>query len=285
VSRQLADAAEGATIADEAGPSGGRRLVALYAGLVRAELQAASAYRAQLVLQAFAWVVPLAFLALWRGASSNGPVQGITSGQFATYFCLLLVTTSLQIIMPVIFGFGHLVYTGELSALLLRPCHALHTVVARALAEKVYRLPPLLVLVPVALVLTGGSVQVDPMGWVVAVAVTLLGTVATTYLAAMAAALAFWMTKAQGVQGLLVGAEWILGGIVAPAALLPWLLPDLIRHQPLWFADAAAPEILSGISSPEPWLVAEAALWVLVLHLGYRMLWRRALRRYEAVGT
>ena len=68
-------------------------------------------------------------------------------------------------------------------------------------------------------------------------------------------------------------------------ALLPGILPSLVRHQPLWYADAAGPEILSGISEPSVWLVLEAAAWVVVLHLAYRRLWRRAVKRYEAVGT
>jgi ABC-2 type transport system permease protein len=93
------------------------------------------------------------------------------------------------------------------------------------------------------------------------------------------------MTKAQGVQGLLVGAEWVLGGIIAPVGLLPGALPDVVRHQPLWFADGAAPEILSGIGHPGPWALVEAALWVVCLHVAYRRLWVRALTRYEAVGT
>jgi ABC-2 type transport system permease protein len=73
--------------------------------VLRAELAAAAAYRAQLGL--VSWVVPLAFLALWRGAAASGPVGGITVTQFGTYFCILLVTTNLQIVMPVIFEFGH----------------------------------------------------------------------------------------------------------------------------------------------------------------------------------
>ena len=261
------------------------RIASLYAGMVRAEMQAASTYRAQLVLSVLAWVVPLAFLTLWRSAAADGPVGGITATQFSTYFCLLLVTTNLQLSMPVIFDFGWLVYSGQMSALLVRPCHPVHQVIARAIAEKVYVLPGLAIIVPVALVLTGGSVSGTPFAWLVAVLATLLGTVAVVYLAAMAGAIAFWMTKAQGVQGLLVGAEWVLGGIVAPVALLPGAWSDIVRHQPFWYADAAAPEILSGISAPSLWIVAEAAVWVVALPLLYRALWRRALRKYDAVGT
>lgn len=264
---------------------GGARLVTLYAGLLRAELQAASAYRAQLVLSAFAWVVPLAFMALWRGASSAAPVSGIAQGQFTAYFALLLATTSLQVILPVIFMFGDLVYSGQLSALLLRPGHAMHTIVARAVSHKAFSVPVLLVLVPVVLVTTHATIAASPATVVIAVLTCVLGLVGSTYLAAMAGALAFWMTKAQGVQGLLVGAEWILGGIIAPVALLPGPLATVVPHQPLWFADAALPELLSGIRAASPLMVLEAAAWVIVLHLAYRLLWQRALRKYEAVGT
>jgi ABC-2 type transport system permease protein len=253
--------------------------------LLRAELQAASAYRAQLVLSALAWVTPLAFMALWRGASATAPVNGITQGQFTAYFTLLLATTSLQLVLPVIFMFGDLVYTGHLSALLLRPGHAIHTIVARSLSHKAFSMPVLLVLVPVVIVTTDATISASPSTVVIAVLTCVLGLVASTYLAAMAGALAFWMTKAQGVQGLLVGAEWILGGIIAPVALLPGPLAAVVPHQPLWFADAALPELLSGIREASPLMVVEASAWVVVLHLAYRLLWRRALGKYEAVGT
>ncbi len=256
-----------------------------YGALLRVEAQAASAYRWEIALTSFAWVVPLAFLALWVGAAAGGPVEGITQTEFATYYSLLLFTTSLQVTMAVIFEFGWQVYSGQLSAQLLRPVHPLHQVVARAFAMKLYALPPMLVAVPIALWLTGGRVQGNLGDWALAIVVTLLGTASVTYLAAMSGAIAFWMTKAQGIQGLLFGVEWVIGGLVAPVALLPGILPSVAVHQPLWYANAAGPEILSGIA-PHGWgLVAEATFWVVALHTAYRLLWQAAIRRYEAVGT
>jgi ABC-2 type transport system permease protein len=233
----------------------------------------------------FGWASPLAFLALWHGASRGSVIEGIGPDRLAAYFCLLLVTNTLQLTFPVIFGFGHLVYSGQLSALLLRPQHPLHATVARALATNLYQVPTLAILVPVALVLTGGSLTRDPAAWVVGIAVAVLGAVANLHLAAMSAAVAFWMSKAQGIQGLLVAAAWVLGGVVAPAALLPPGLAAVAVHQPLWFAIGAGPALLAGIDAPSGWVVVEAAAWCLALHLGYRVLWRHALRRYEAVGT
>jgi ABC-2 type transport system permease protein len=262
-----------------------RRTFTLYAALIRAELVHAAAYRAQLLFGVVEWLVPLAFLALWRSAAAQGPVGGITATQFSTYFCLLLFTTNLQFAMVVIYVFGDRVYSGQLSALLVQPVHAIHQIVAMGLAAKIYQLPVLLVLVPIALVFTGGAITAGGSGWLIGVLVMLLGTVSVVYLAAMTGTVSFWMTKAQGVQGLLIGAEWVLGGIVAPVALLPGPWAEIVRHQPLWYADAAAPEFLSGISEPSWWVVLEAAVWVVGLHLAYRVLWRHGLRRYEAVGT
>ena len=265
-----------------AGPA---RLASLYGALLRAELQAASAYRAQLVIGALAWVVPVAFMALWRGAASGGEVAGISTGQFTTYYAVLLLTTSLQISRELSFGISPLVWSGELAALLLRPHHATHVLVARGVARAAYVLPPLLVVVPLLVVGLDGRLTREVDQWLLAAALVPLGFLAEIYLALMMGALALWITRSDALSGLLFGFEWVLGGLVAPVALLPGVLPDLLRHQPLWFAIGAPAEAVSGISRLEPWVLAEAAGWVLLLHLAFARMWRAGLRRFEAVGT
>lgn len=261
------------------------RTTELLGALVRAELQAASAYRAQLVIGLFGWVVPLAFMALWRGAAADDPVSGITVEQFTTYFSILLVTTNLSIGMPVVAGLSGQVHSGQLSAILLRPHHPILPLVARALAQKAFRLPPLLVIVPLLVVLGDGAVTDDLGPWLLAPVVAVLGLIASVYLAGIVATVAFWMTKSSGVQGLLTGLEWLVGGLVAPIALLPGVLPEILRHQPLWFAIGAPAELVAGMGDHSPWMVAEAVLWIAVLDRMFRSVWRRALARYEAVGT
>ncbi|CUR59527.1 membrane hypothetical protein [metagenome] len=265
--------------------TGPRRLLRVYGGLLRLELQAASTYRSQLVLGALTWVVPVAFMALWRGAAGSDGIDGISSSQFTTYYAVLLLTTSLQLTNHLCFGLEPLVHTGELSALLLRPHHAMHALVARGVAQLSFRLSPLLVVVPVLVVALGGSVSHSATQWCLAVLITPLGFVAEVYLALMMASIALWITRSGALTGLLFGAEWILGGLIAPIALLPWVLPELLRHQPLWFAIGAPAEAVSGIGTLSPWTLLEALAWGVALHLVYARIWRRGLRRYEAVGT
>jgi ABC-2 type transport system permease protein len=269
----------------EASWSGPRRVTRVYGGLMRSELQAASTYRSQLVLGALSWVVPVAFMALWRGAAAGGDVEGITGAQFTTYYAVVMLTTSLQLSRSLAFDVEPLVHSGQLSALLLRPHHPMHVLVARGVAQLTYKVTPLLLVVPALIVFLGGTVSDDPVQWTLAAALVPLGFVCDVYLSLMMGALALWITRSVALSGLVFGAEWLIGGLVAPVALMPGPLPDVLRHQPLWFAIGAPAEAVSGISLLSPWMILEALVWVVLLHLAFARMWRRGLLRYEAVGT
>jgi ABC-2 type transport system permease protein len=161
----------------------------------------------------------------------------------------------------------------------------MHPLVARGLAQLTYTLPPLLLVVPAATWALGGWVTDDVVQWLLAAALAPLGFLAELYLALMMGALALWLTRSAALSGLLLGAEWLIGGLVAPVALLPAPWSELLRHQPVWFAIGAPAEAISGISRLSPWMVLEALAWVATLHVAFARLWRRGLLRYEAVGT
>lgn len=255
-------------------------------GLFRVELQARSTYRAQIVLGALGWVVPLAFMALWRGAAADNPVDGIDQAQFTTYFGVLLALSNLSLTGNVVFAMSSRIHNGQLSVMLMRPMPPTVVPVLESAATNVFRLPVVIVAVPLIVILGGGVVRGGISVWVTAVVVAVLGAVAVAYVATIVATVAFWLTKADGVMGLVVGLEWVLGGMVAPVVLLPQPLPTVLVHQPFWFAQGAPAQMLAGIGDVSAFgTIAEAAVWVVGLHLLLRVVWRRALRRYEAVGT
>lgn len=87
-------------------------------------------------------------------------------------------------------------------------------------------------------------------------------------------------------MGLVVALEWVLGGMVAPVVLLPQPLPLILVHQPFWFAQGAPAQLIAGIGDvPALHVIGEEIAWIVSLHLVFRGVWLRALRRYEAVGT
>ncbi len=264
-----------------------RRLGAVYRVLLSSEIAATAAYRAQLVVGVLGWVVPLAMLALWRTAAGDEGIEGITGAQLTTYFVAVLVTTTANPTPTMIFGLGELVASGRLSSLLLRPAHPLHSLLARDIAETITRILPVAAVAATVIVVLDGAVSSDPTAWLLAIAVGLVGIVGAVHLGAIVGALALWMTKAAALQGVYFGVEWILGGLIAPIALLPEPLDAIARYQPLWFAVAAPGELVSGMSSVDQGVTAlvVGVAWVIVLNVVFRNVWRRGMVRYEAVGS
>ena len=261
------------------------RLPTVYRALVRGEVIATSGYRANLVVSMIGWVVPFVMLALWRGAAADGPIEGITQGQFTVYFGVVLVTTTLSLTGYLIYGFSPLVHDGRLAHYLQRPYHPFHNLVAEGLAHGVFRAATVAVLFAGLLAFIGGSLHLWPE-LPVAAGVWLVGSVAAGYLASLAGAIALWITKAYGVQSLVIGAEGLLGGMYAPVALLPGWLEAISRHMPFWYVIGAPSELLAGIADSGDGLIAmgEAAMWVAVLHAVFRRVWARGMRQFELVG-
>lgn len=262
-----------------------RRVAQVYGGFIRSELQAASAYRGQLVVGVFGWVVPLAMMALWSYVGGEEGVGEVSAAQIKAYFLIVLIASSSQIGEDLVFGMSDMVYTGRLSARLLQPVHPMHAVLARTIAEKAYYLPVVVLVVIGFAQVLDTAFSADPTTWLLALGVLVLGIVAMAYVAACVASLAFWLTKAYGVQSLFFGAEWIVGGLVAPVAFLPEPWSEVLRHQPFWFASGGPAELVSGIHDGGPGMLVEAGCWVLGLHLVFAVVWRRGVRSFEAVGT
>ncbi|MFD6091125.1 ABC transporter permease [Oerskovia sp. NPDC060338] len=285
VTPQSALRADGSVEAGRRPISGPTHVIRTGAATLRTEVQARAAYRAQIAMGAFGWVVPLAFMVLWRGAAADGAISGITEAQFTTYFAILLVVSNLWITGSVVFGMSGRIHSGQLSAMLLRPFPPVLVPVAEGIAVNLYRAPVAMVGVPVVIFAAHGAVTNEPADWLLALVVTILGITAMTYVGALVACIAFWMTKADGVMGLVFGLEWVLGGMVAPIALMPGPLPEILAHQPFWYAAGAPAEVMAGIGDHDAWLLVECLVWIVVLHIAFHCLWRRAQRRYEAVGT
>jgi ABC-2 type transport system permease protein len=261
------------------------RLPGIYAGLIKAEVQATSAYRLNILVSAVGWVIPFVMLALWRGAAQDGAIEGVTAEQFTTYFCMVLITTSLELSGWLTYGFSPLVHEGRLAHYLVRPYHPLHNLIAQAMAEALFRMPTVILMFAVVMAAAGAAVTA---GWAIpaAFAVWLAGAAGAAYVGAIGGAIALWVTKSYGLQSIVLGAAGLLGGLYAPIALLPGVLEVVARHTPFWFAVGAPSELVAGIIDTGAGLraLAEAIVWVIGLHLAFRSIWTRGVRQYELVG-
>src|SRR2546423_518216 len=101
------------------------------------------------------------------------------------------------------------------------------------------------------------------------------------------ATLAFWATRMRTANTLWQRASFVFAGSIAPVALMPGWLQTMTYGLPFWYMVGAPTEILQGTVSPEraAFILAGQTVWVVVLYAGFRVMWRRGVRAYSAVGA
>lgn len=264
----------------------GSQILQTWAALFRAEFHAVSMYRTQVLLSVFSWVVPLAFMVLWRANVRQSGNQTVSPSQVTTYYAVLLITTNISLSGPILNRLSSQIHSGQLSPKLLLPLHPLKPIVAFGVALKSMRFIPLIAIVPLVVWAGHGHIKFSLVRVLDAVALVFLGMTCTALIAGLVGCWAFWLGRSSSaVQGIVSGFEWVLGGLVAPLALYPAWLFGVLQYQPFYFAHAAPAQVISGISDPRASQLLLALAWVVALSALFRWTWAAGLRRYEAVGT
>ena len=248
----------------------------------RLEAQAALMFRAQLLTSVFGWVVPLAFMALWGFAASGSGVM--TQGQTTAYYLVQLAATTIGFPAGLVFGFGSSVYSGGLSALLLMPFPSIMAIMAQPIVRAVMSSLPLVVVIPVLSWSLGADFSAGWLTGLAAIGLFLLGWVSTIVFCCVCGLSALWMGRWDAIMSLLLGIQWIFGGLIAPSVFMPGWLMWTMRLSPLWLGGGGAAELLSGTVRLAWWMPVVAVVWISALILTFRVLWPCAMRRFEAVG-
>jgi ABC-2 type transport system permease protein len=98
---------------------------------------------------------------------------------------------------------------------------------------------------------------------------------------------AFWLTKVSALNTVFFSLFTFLGGQFAPLEVLPGWMQTLAAWTPFPWTLAFPVEVLLGRRTGGELLLGYGAqlAWVVVALLVLRLLWRRATRRYSAVGA
>lgn len=266
----------------------GRALLRYYRGQLASDLAINLAYRGAVAIWVFTTVIqPLVFIVVWRTVTGPGTVAGYTAGQFVAYFLVMMVVDHLTFIWHM-WEFEWRMRTGAFSPLLLRPIHPIHHDVSQNLS---YKLVGLVGVLPAA-VLLGVGFDADLSGTspasVLAFVPALLLAMVLRFLVEWCLALAaFWLTKVSAINMLFFSLTSFLGGQFAPLSVLPGWMQTLAAATPFPWSLAFPVEVFLGRrGGGDVWLGYAAQVgWIalaLVVLLG---VWRRATRRYSAVGA
>ena len=262
-------------------------MLSAYVSLARASTLSVLAYRGRFVLGIVTSFFPLLLMAVWLTVvAGSGPPRGWTAGDFVAYYAAAAVLWHLSA-QHVIWQWDADLRSGDLSVRLLRPVHPFHQYAADDLG---YRVVSLIVVVPAlvlaALLLPALDYDLTPVRAVLATAATVLAYLVGLLMACLVGLVGFWSTQTTNLWMLWWGLGSFTSGWVAPVELMPSWLQSAAIWLPfrstlgfpveLWTGRLSAGETVMGFGVAVGWALVFGGLYV--------VLWKRGLRRYQAVA-
>jgi len=265
-----------------------RSMVDFYLTTMRTAIQEQFQYRTANYFYMFGMVAePVIYLVVWTtiAEQSGGSVQGLTVGYFAAYYIVWTLVRNMNIVFGAPFWEWR-IREGEFSGQLLRPLHPLHYDIAYFAGWKVV---VIVLWIPLAVGLSlVFHPTLSPNAQQVAVfAIAIWGAyLLRTMFQESLGMLCFWTTRGAAIFDLWMTTELLLSGRLVPMPLMPDWVETIARFLPFQWAFFFPIESLVGDLSNEELLRGLGAqlLWILIGFAIFRFAWRRAIRRYSAVG-
>lgn len=262
-----------------------------------------SEYRSELLLWGVALVLPLIMMGLWLEAGEAGATP-LTTVETARYFLAAFAVRQFLAVW-VIYEFEYNLVTGRLSPLLLQPIDPVWRFVSMHFAEWGARIPFALVVAAVAAAavpeaITGneqtpGGWRPEAWRWAAGAGLAGLAFLTRFVLQYTVAMLGFWQERVHALDLVVELPFLFLSGVLFPLEVLfqsehavmravgevamatpfPYML--WLPAQVFAGAEFTANEIGRGFAVLAAWLVGVGLL--------NRLLWRRGLRRYSAMGA
>jgi ABC-2 type transport system permease protein len=266
-----------------------RALLDYYAAKFRAEIALQFAYRGAIMIWLVSLVTtPVISLVVWTTVArdNGGSAGGFTAGQYAAYFVAVLIVNNLTFTW-VMWEMEWRVKNGFFSPVLLRPIHPIHNDVANNLT---FKLLTSLAMLPIAVALAIGfdADFATDLRHVIVFVPVLLAAMLLRFLCEWTVGLsAFWITRTVTLNQLYGTLTFFLAGQVAPLSLFPEPLRLLASVLPFRWMLSFPVEVLLGRADGRELLVGVGmqALWIGLALVVMRLVWRRGVRRYSAVGA
>jgi len=266
-----------------------RALSRYYRGEFAASTAVNIAYRGQIVIWVVTTVIqPLVLIPVWKSAAGpTGEIGGYTPGLFVTYFAVQTLVSHLTFHW-LMWEFEFRIREGTFSPLLMRPIHPVHKDVCDVVSYKVVGLAGIIPGIVLLVAVYGGDLSGFTLARVALFVPAVLAASALRFVLEWVLALAaFWLTKVSALNNLYSSVGFFLGGSFAPLAVLPPVVQHVAFWSPFPWTVAFPVEVVMGVRTGSDIAVGFAmqAGWIVVTLVLLGLIWRRALRRYSAVGA
>jgi ABC-2 type transport system permease protein len=266
-----------------------RATAALYSKNISMNVRTHLQYRFGAVARTLAFLVePIVYLTVWTTIAEQrgGEVGGLATGTISAYF----IVWTLVRIMNVVFtpyGFEWRIQRGDFNAQLLRPAHPIHYDLSFFAGNN---MTALLTWLPVAAVLVFAfRPDLNPRPLEIAVFVVAIWgayLVRSMFLWVLGMT-SFWTTRASAGFELYIVCELLFSGRLVPMDLMPPAVQSIAAWLPFyWTFGFPIETLVVGMSDAELLVgLAMQVLWTAIGALMVAGVWRRAVRRYTAVGN
>lgn len=265
-----------------------RSMVALYVTMMKTAMQTQFQYRASNYFYMIGMVIePTIYLVVWRtiAKSSGGSVEGYTAGTFAAYYIVWTLVRNMNIVFTP-FGWETRIREGELSGHLLRPVHPIHYDLGFFAGWKVI---VIVFWIPIAAVLTlafrptlDPSIQQCVVFFIAIWGAYLIRSLMLWVLGMVT----FWTTRVSALYEAYFMAELLLSGRLVPMTLMPGWVQDLSWFLPFrWTFGFPITALVGPVDNRElvVGLLAQAG-WIVFGALLVKLVWKRGVRKFSAVG-
>ena len=247
-------------------------------------------YRANLAMYILYWLVsPIIYLSVWTSiAAANGDVKGLTANDFITYYMILLIVDQLtsNIIIHI---FGYKVQDGSLSGELIKPIHPMLT--NTLVNDIAFKTLNMMLLIPIWIGLTLlFKPQFDSVslgGIALAIPAIALGYAINFLLSGIITSLAFWTTRVYSIHEFYYALIMLFAGQFVPLQLMPAVIQNIARVLPFQLFMYLPIQIIQGNLSAQEITqgYVTGILWFIAALIGFRIVWRRGVKQYSAVGA
>jgi ABC-2 type transport system permease protein len=255
--------------------------------LLRIGVAETVAYRAEFLVWLLTTTIPLVMLGLWSTVAEEGPFRGYSQPDFVAYFLAILIVRNVTGSW-VAWQISEEIRLGSMSMRLLRPIHPFVALAASHAAAIPFRC---IVALPVALVLllsSGASaLTTEPLQLALLVPSLVLAWLITFTLLFAIGSLAFFITRAMGLLSLYFLVFTLMSGYLLPLPLLPSVISDIAEWSPFRFMLSFPVELMTKRMPGDQLatLLVAQVCWAIGCLVLAMWIWRRGIKRFEAVGS
>lgn len=266
-----------------------RALAESYVVGARNGLQGTLQYRTATLFAMIGFLIePIVYLVVWTtiADSQGGSIAGYSTNDFVGYYIAWTLVRAMNISLTPYVWDGR-IQRGRINDHLMQPLHLFHRDFAAFTGWKPVWLAWWVPLAGTLVLIFQPSLSLSAWQLPAFFVAVFAGYTLRFILLYLLGMISFWTTRASALFEIVVAGEILLSGRLVPLDLMPDWVQSVASWLPFKWTYQAPIEVAIGRRSAIETVQVYGwqALWIAILGIVLAWSWKRAIRRYSAVGT